>query len=91
MIDDLERPSPGNAKPQLGEWLFIGDSLPLPSWGSAFPGVRSRDLTVAPWSEGRVRRAGGEAILPRPNRIHDNKVVAPYEWALLAGSRSSLS
>ena len=51
MIDDLEMPSPGNAKPQLGEWLFIGDSLPLPSWGSAFPGVRSRDLTVVPRSE----------------------------------------
>jgi hypothetical protein len=27
---------PGNAKPQLGGWLFIGDSLDLPSWGSAF-------------------------------------------------------
>ena len=29
----------GNAKPQLGGWLFIRNSLPLPSWGSAFPAV----------------------------------------------------
>jgi hypothetical protein len=49
------REPPGNAKPQLGEWLFIRDSLALPSWGSAVPEVRSLDLTVAPRSEEFVR------------------------------------
>ena len=46
--------------------------------------LRSRDLTVAPRSEGFVRRVGKAAILSLPIRIHDNKVVAPYRRVALA-------
>ena len=43
----------GNAKPQLGGWLFIRDSLALPSWGSALPGGgTSRERQAPAW---RVR------------------------------------
>jgi hypothetical protein len=34
-VKPLRSRYPGNAKPQLGERLFIRDALPLPSWGSA--------------------------------------------------------